>query len=100
MDDLIKQMLDRPGYTKRVNSKKHSQELNSNNSLSRENDPHFEVITPICKVCKNSENKFKCKKYGTRPKEYGYGKKYDCPYLNLDKSSLSYKYIKEKLKIK
>lgn len=68
------------------------------NSMSKENDPHFEIIRPLCKVCKNSEENFKCKKYGNKPKEYGYGKKYDCPYLDLDKTAVSYKYIKDKIK--
>ncbi len=68
------------------------------NSMSKENDPKFEIIIPLCKVCKNSEENFKCKKYKIKPKEYGYGEKYDCPYLDLDKNSLGYKYIKNKIK--
>ena len=67
------------------------------NSMSRANDPHFDIITPLCKVCKNSQDNFKCKKYGTKPTEYGYGEKYDCPYLDLDKTALSYKRIKDKI---
>lgn len=67
------------------------------NSMSIENDPHFDIITPICKVCKNFEEGFKCKVYGDRPKEYGYAKKYDCPKRDIDKSSYWYNNIKDKL---
>ena len=67
------------------------------NSMSIENDPHFEVITPICKACKNFVKGFKCKMYGNRPKEYGYGEKYDCPKMDIDKNNMNYKYIKDKL---
>ncbi len=68
------------------------------NSMSKKNDPHFDIITPICKACKNFEEGFKCKVYGERPKEYGYAKKYNCPRKNIDKNNINYKYIKDKLK--
>ena len=67
------------------------------NSMSIENDPHFDVITPICKACRNFEKGFKCKIYGDRPKEYGYAKKYDCPKRDIDKNNINYEDIKDKL---
>lgn len=67
------------------------------NSMSKENDPNFDVITPVCKACKNFIEGWKCKVYGDRPKEYGYGKKYDCPNRDIDESNINYKYIKEKI---
>lgn len=66
-------------------------------SMSKENDPHFEVITPVCKACKNFIQGFKCKIYGDRPKEYGYAKRYDCPKRDIDKNNINYKDIKDKL---
>lgn len=68
------------------------------NSMGKENDPHFDIITPICKVCKNSIDNGKCKKYGERPKEYKYAFSYDCPYKDIDKNNYWYDNIKEKLK--
>jgi hypothetical protein len=68
------------------------------NSMSKDNDPHFEIITPICKACKNTTVDWKCKCYGDIPKEYKYGKKYDCPYKDIDKDNMNYKYIKDKIK--
>ena len=44
------------------------------NSMSRENDPHFDIITPVCKACRNFQEGFRCKVYGDRPKEYGYNR--------------------------
>lgn len=67
------------------------------NSMSIENDPHFEVITPVCKACKNILSDWKCKAYGERPKEYAYGKKYNCPKRDIDKNNMNYDYIKDKL---
>ncbi len=67
------------------------------NSMSKENDPQFEIITPVCKVCKNTTPEWNCKCYGEMPKEYKYGKKYDCPNLDLDKTALSYNRIKDKI---
>lgn len=67
------------------------------NSMSMENDPHFDVITPVCKVCNHFIKGFKCRVYGDRPKEYGYAKRYDCPKRDIDKNNINYKYIKDKL---
>lgn len=67
------------------------------NSMSKANDPHFDIITPICKACRNFMEGFKCKKYGERPKEYGYGRKYDCPYRDIDIDNMNYPDIKDKL---
>lgn len=67
------------------------------NSMSKENDPHFEIITPICKACRNFLKNSTCIKYGERPKEYKYGKKYDCPYADIDKSNVNYNDIKNKI---
>lgn len=64
------------------------------NSMSIENDPVFDVITPICKACRNFEKGSKCKVFGERPKEYKWAEKYDCPKIDIDKN---YKYIKDKL---
>lgn len=68
------------------------------NSMSKENDPQFYVITPICKVCKNSIGIGKCKKYGESPKEYKYAKSYECQYRDIDENSYWYFNVKEKLK--
>ena len=68
------------------------------NSMSKENDPQFYVITPICKVCKNSIGIGKCKKYGEAPKEYTYAKSYECSYRDIDENSYWYFNVKEKLK--
>lgn len=67
------------------------------NSMSKENDPVFDVITPVCKSCKNILSDWKCKIYGERPKEYAYGEKSDCPKRDIDKNNRNYKYIKDKL---
>lgn len=67
------------------------------NSMSKENDPVFNVITPVCKACKNLIERGKCKVYGERPKEYKWGEKYDCPKRDIDKNNMNYDYIKDKL---
>lgn len=67
-------------------------------SMSLENDPHFDIITPICKVCKNSIDGGKCKIYGDRPQEYKYAKKYDCPNKVLDRLNIAYKDISKNCK--
>lgn len=67
------------------------------NSMSIENDPHFEVITPICKACRNFVKGGKCKVFGERPKEYKYAERYDCPKRDIDKNNMNYKDIKDKL---
>lgn len=67
------------------------------NSMSIENDPHFEIITPVCKACRNFIVQGKCKIYGERPKEYAYAKRYDCPKRDIDINSISYKDIRDKL---
>ena len=67
------------------------------NSMSIENDPHFEVITPICKACRNAIPGWKCSIYGERPKEYKYAERYDCPKRDIDKNNMNYEDIKNKL---
>lgn len=67
------------------------------NSMSKENDPHFDIITPICKVCKNSIEGGKCKIYGERPYDYKYAKKYDCPKRDLDENDTWFFNVKDKL---
>jgi len=67
------------------------------NSMSIENDPQFEVITPICKVCRNMIDNGNCKVYGERPREYKYAKKYDCPKRDIDENSYWYFNVKDKL---
>ncbi len=67
------------------------------NSMSRTNDPFFEVITPVCKACRNFIKNGKCKIYGERPNEYKYATKYDCPQRDIDKNNINYKYVKDKL---
>ena len=60
------------------------------NSMSKENDPHFIVTTPVCKVCRNLLDNGKCKAYGERPKEYKWADKYDCPKRDIDTSKKDY----------
>lgn len=68
------------------------------NSMSKENDPHFYIITPICKVCKNLINEDgNCKVYGNRPKEYMYAQKYDCPHRDIDEKNKWYDNVKDKI---
>ncbi|MEG2645514.1 MAG: hypothetical protein RSA08_00570 [Clostridia bacterium] len=67
------------------------------NSMSIENDPYFEVITPVCKACSNYIANGKCKVYGERPKEYCYAKKYDCPKRDIDINNINYRAVKDKL---
>lgn len=68
------------------------------NSMSEANDPCFDVITPICKACRNFIKDGKCKSYGEIPKEYKYAKKYSCPKSEIEKNNINYKYIKDKIK--
>lgn len=67
------------------------------NSMNMENDPHFKVITPICKACRNFIKNGKCKVYGERPKNYAYAQKYDCPERDIDINNINYEAIKDKL---
>ena len=67
------------------------------NSMSQKNDLHFNIITPICKICKNSIDNGKCKKYGERPKEYMYAKQYDCPHRDIDEKNKWYDKVKDKI---
>lgn len=70
------------------------------NSMSIENDPHFKIITPVCKACRNLINqniKNDCKIYCERPKEYAYAKRYDCPERDIDINSINYDAVKDKL---
>lgn len=60
--------------------------------------PHFEIMIPICKVCKNLINEDgTCKVYGDRPKEYMYAKKYDCPHRDIDEKNKWYVKVKDKI---
>lgn len=63
----------------------------------RYGSPQFNIITPICRVCKNSIDWGKCKIYGDRPKEYMYAKKYDCPNRDIDKKNRWYFNVKDKI---
>ncbi len=68
------------------------------NSMSKENDPHFEVITPVCFACKNYiVNTGKCRVFRERPKEYKYAKSYKCPKMDLDSENPEYINVKNKL---
>lgn len=67
------------------------------NSMSIENDPHFDVTMPVCKACKNLVENGSCKAYSERPREYKWAEKYDCPKRDIDKNNINYKYIKDKL---
>ena len=67
------------------------------NSMNMENDPVFEIITPICKACKNMQADLRCKIYGSIPKEYKYAKEYNCPHRDIDENNINYKDIKNKI---
>lgn len=71
------------------------------NSMSKENDPHFEVITPVCFACKhfdvNADANNDCTQYKNRPNEFKYAKSYNCPKMDLDKNNPEYENIKDKL---
>ena len=68
------------------------------NSMSIENDPHFDVITPICIVCKNYNiEKSVCKEYDDIPLDFKYAKRYDCPKRDIDKANYWYDNVRNKL---
>lgn len=69
------------------------------NSMSIENDPHFDVYTPICLACKNFVyDKGICKIYDKEEsKKYRYCQKYDCLKKCIDVNSKYYKDIKDNL---
>ncbi len=63
------------------------------NSMSKDNDPIYSVITPICAVCNNNE----CKKNKLQDLDCKYGKKYECERFIPNKEHLFYNQIKDKI---
>lgn len=60
--------------------------------------PVFDVIVPICSVCKNAMANKKCKFYGDCPSDYVYGNKYDCTHKDINTEDIWYQKIKDKIK--
>lgn len=67
------------------------------NSMSTENDPVFDVITPLCAVCLNSGVGDICKAKGKKLTECKYGQSYKCDDFLPNKNNFFYKIIKDKI---
>lgn len=68
------------------------------NSMSIENDPVFDVITPICAVCVNNDVNNKCKARGEKEPNCKYAKSYECKYFKPNKNNTFYEKVKDKIK--
>ncbi len=53
--------------------------MNKKKSLDdRYGNPEFKTIIPICSVCKNYSDDFKCNLHKDSDNKYKYGKDFDC----------------------
>lgn len=74
--------------------------MNKKKSLDdRYGNPEFKTIIPICSVCKNYSDDFKCNLHKDSDNKYKYGKDFDCASVVYDKDTIRYKwYLKQQKK--